>query len=651
MNTEKLKFIQGKIHLIGIFTIALTLFAINAKSQSCTSPTNNPPFNESFKCMYDTMSGFGDTWGERIQDYDDYTGGQAAMKKRYRSVFVNQSINRVGGFAVVDSNSSGTKYYFDPNDVGSTFGIDEDNDCVYERENELLDFLVDNHFDEIILYNVSGILKDGDQTAKDYDVNNNNPFTPYDNIMKEEKKLEWHLARFIYKAKNDYNLKVVGAVPGLTKPQYYGRFYSYYDEYSRNWYDDYTEMIEGFNEAFIDSYEDTWLNNPEDLKYLDYGEDTLFLPKDSQGRISYIDKVIVDAYNLHLFEFRVKNGFITNATGEECNEIGEGENICDNAFDGHLFEWEWWNNNVVADDKHEQELDKLLGLIEFSAKLKELVEPCYPEHYVTQDNFSDNGWTGLYRTEQRRADLVDSIAHRIYLYSYHKNPCDCYWGRANNPNSTYNDFNYKVNLLKNNDFGNPLPYGESFILPVFMAKYHDQSLLNDPNRPVYYGDGNMGCDNVQDSCDYCSERTGRALLDLQNNGYQPYLSYVENIFQEQYDFDTATHAGNSDSHIFGYCWFKSRLLQDNSFISSDGKTLTDKGNNIKVYPNPSNGLYNIESNKMITGIKIYDLRGSLIKQDQLSERRKQLRLKNSGVYLMQIEDIDGNITTKKVVKW
>jgi hypothetical protein len=86
-------------------------------------------------------------------------------------------------------------------------------------------------------------------------------------------------------------------------------------------------------------------------------------------------------------------------------------------------------------------------------------------------------------------------------------------------------------------------------------------------------------------------------------------------------------------------------------VSSDGQTLTSNENNLKVYPNPSNGLYNIESNKMITGIKVYDLRGSLIKQDQLSERRKQLRLKNSGVYLMQIEDIDGNITTKKVVKW
>jgi hypothetical protein len=41
MNTEKSKFIQGKIHLIEIFTIALTLFAMNAKSQSCGSPTNN----------------------------------------------------------------------------------------------------------------------------------------------------------------------------------------------------------------------------------------------------------------------------------------------------------------------------------------------------------------------------------------------------------------------------------------------------------------------------------------------------------------------------------------------------------------------------------------------------------------------------------
>ncbi|MDR9399725.1 MAG: T9SS type A sorting domain-containing protein [Salibacter sp.] len=600
--------------------------------------------------MYDTLSGFGDSWGDRIQAYDDYTGGQANMKKRYRSVFVNQSVNREGGFANVERSISGsdTTYYLDPNAVGSTFAVDLDNNCIYERENELLDDLTNNHFDEIILYNVSSILRNGDEVAKDY-VSPTGQNTPFDNIMKEEKKLEWHLARFIYKAKTEYDFKVVGAVVGLTQTEFDDRFYSYYDEYSRSWYDGYAEMIEGFSDAFLDEYEDTWLNNPQDLNYLDYGEDTLFLPKDANGRISYIDKLIVDAYNLHLFEFRVKNGFITNATGEECNEIGTGENICDNAFDGHLFEHEWWNNNEISNDKHEQELDKLLGLIEFSAGLKELVEPCYPEHYVAQDNFTDSDWTDLTRTEQRRADLVDSIAHRIYLYSYHKNPCDCYWGRANS--NTFKDFNHKVSLLKNNSFGNPLPYGESFILPVFNAKYNDSSLIKDPNRPQYYGDGNKGCANIDDHCDYCSERSGRALLDLQNHGYQPYLGYVENIFQEQYDFDTATHVLNSDNHIFGYCWFKSRIMQDNSFVSSDGETLTDKRSSITVYPNPSNGLYNIESNKMISEIKVYDLRGSLIKQNQLSSNRGQLRLKNSGVYLMQIEDIDGNITTKKVVRW
>jgi hypothetical protein len=70
-----------------------------------------------------------------------------------------------------------------------------------------------------------------------------------------------------------------------------------------------------------------------------------------------------------------------------------------------------------------------------------------------------------------------------------------------------------------------------------------------------------------------------------------------------------------------------------------------------VYPNPSNSYFNLKSNKRIKQVSVYDLRGSLIMQKPINSKKSRIQLENTGVYLMRIEDVDGNITTKKVVKW
>jgi hypothetical protein len=85
---------------------------------------------------------------------------------------------------------------------------------------------------------------------------------------------------------------------------------------------------------------------------------------------------------------------------------------------------------------------------------------------------------------------------------------------------------------------------------------------------------------------------------------------------------------------------------------SDEQDIPGKVNqsDITVYPNPSNNYFNLKSNKRIKQVSVYDLHGSVIMQKRIDSKRSRIQLESVGVHLMRIEDVDGNITTKKVVK-
>jgi photosystem II stability/assembly factor-like uncharacterized protein len=70
---------------------------------------------------------------------------------------------------------------------------------------------------------------------------------------------------------------------------------------------------------------------------------------------------------------------------------------------------------------------------------------------------------------------------------------------------------------------------------------------------------------------------------------------------------------------------------------------------IKIYPNPSNGNFNIEIEENLMGAKgtIYNLLGQKVKDFSLNSTTTNQTL-NKGVYLIEIEK-DGNKTTKKLI--
>ena len=69
---------------------------------------------------------------------------------------------------------------------------------------------------------------------------------------------------------------------------------------------------------------------------------------------------------------------------------------------------------------------------------------------------------------------------------------------------------------------------------------------------------------------------------------------------------------------------------------------------VKLYPNPVRDILNIEIEKDIKSIEIYNIQG----QKVLSSNQKQINVSDlaAGMYMVRIQDTDNNIATKKVNK-
>jgi len=72
---------------------------------------------------------------------------------------------------------------------------------------------------------------------------------------------------------------------------------------------------------------------------------------------------------------------------------------------------------------------------------------------------------------------------------------------------------------------------------------------------------------------------------------------------------------------------------------------------VSVYPNPSNGLYNIKSTQELTRVEVYNLIGRLVKQVDLTANEYELDLSSepNGIYLVKF-NVSGKEIWKKAIK-
>ena len=77
----------------------------------------------------------------------------------------------------------------------------------------------------------------------------------------------------------------------------------------------------------------------------------------------------------------------------------------------------------------------------------------------------------------------------------------------------------------------------------------------------------------------------------------------------------------------------------------------EAGKEIKIYPNPSNGIFNILAQENIS-IELYDVVGKLIMNQKLSIGTNSFDISNfnTGVYLLKVTNNNGNSETHKLIK-
>jgi len=86
------------------------------------------------------------------------------------------------------------------------------------------------------------------------------------------------------------------------------------------------------------------------------------------------------------------------------------------------------------------------------------------------------------------------------------------------------------------------------------------------------------------------------------------------------------------------------------FITSVKETVTlTNGQETSVFPNPSSGYFEISSNQIIKKVRIYTLNGILLFNYHVNNKRAQLKINQSGIYIIKIENNEGEINHRKLI--
>lgn len=88
------------------------------------------------------------------------------------------------------------------------------------------------------------------------------------------------------------------------------------------------------------------------------------------------------------------------------------------------------------------------------------------------------------------------------------------------------------------------------------------------------------------------------------------------------------------------------IIKDPTLASTE----TEDNNKLKVYPNPTSDYLYITSDLEIKDIQISDLNGRIITNLDFQDNKIDLTSLQTGIYFAKISDLNGKITTEKIIK-
>lgn len=87
-------------------------------------------------------------------------------------------------------------------------------------------------------------------------------------------------------------------------------------------------------------------------------------------------------------------------------------------------------------------------------------------------------------------------------------------------------------------------------------------------------------------------------------------------------------------------------FQQNSYTITEISEVIDPDFNIKVYPNPTSDIINIEGNYLeIAKVEMYDMNGKIVLSEEINENNYKLNIQNKTVayYLLKVYSKENNI--------
>ncbi len=96
---------------------------------------------------------------------------------------------------------------------------------------------------------------------------------------------------------------------------------------------------------------------------------------------------------------------------------------------------------------------------------------------------------------------------------------------------------------------------------------------------------------------------------------------------------------------------KSVYLQNNkSCPITAGIQNLNKELNVLIYPNPSNGSFEISSEEIITDVKVFDVIGNEVKFEKNGSEIYSLQAKRSGIYFVRVNSNNGIVIKKLIIE-
>lgn len=144
---------------------------------------------------------------------------------------------------------------------------------------------------------------------------------------------------------------------------------------------------------------------------------------------------------------------------------------------------------------------------------------------------------------------------------------------------------------------------------------------------------------------YKKNSNGTYTLDTENSApiIAVYMSKGQWLdYDNDGDMDLLTIGFESDGVA------QTRLYENKIINEGNLNTLSFNKNDFKLYPNPTEGLINIQTREVIRNISIYNHLGQLI----TTQKQTQFNLENlaSGIYMVRVDFENGQTANKKIIK-